>query len=222
MAAEIFANDATATVTAGGTTAPAQGTVETWTLSGSTLPAVSSTAVPPTQCYICDPDAESEKMLVTNISGPTATVTRGADGTTPVTHAAGFTVRNTVTRASLEGLVQQSGGALLSGLAPQSVALTDAATIAVDASLGNYLTVTLGGNRTLGTPSNPLAGQKVVIAVTQPASGGPYTLAYNSSWNWGAGGPPVLSTAAGKTDFLGFAYSAALSQWCGTAYALGY
>ena len=41
------------------------------------------------------------------------------------------------------------------GLAPTVVNLTDATTIAVDASLGNDFRVTLGGNRTVGTPANP-------------------------------------------------------------------
>jgi hypothetical protein len=106
VAVEVWANDATATVSSGGTDAPAAGTSESWTLSGSTLPAVSSSASPPTQCYVCDAlsSAETEKMLVTNISGSTATVIRGADGTTPVTHAAGFTIRTVITRASLETL----------------------------------------------------------------------------------------------------------------------
>lgn len=106
---EVWANDGTALVTAGpsSSSAPVAGTMETWTLAaGSTLPAVSSSAIPPTQCYIADqnPGAESEKALVTNItgSGPyTATVTRGADGTTPVPHAANCVFQNVVTRASL-------------------------------------------------------------------------------------------------------------------------
>jgi Pectate lyase superfamily protein len=104
VALEIFANDGTAIVTSGGTTAPAAGTVESWTLVSSTLPAVSSTATPPSWCYITDQASDSEKMLVTNISGSTATVTRGADGTTPVVHTAGFTVNQVATRASLIAL----------------------------------------------------------------------------------------------------------------------
>jgi hypothetical protein len=106
MAVEVWANDGTASVISGGTGAPAAGTVESWTLSGSTLPAVSSTATTPTCCYLADvlSTAKTEKILVTNISGATATVTRGADGTTPVTHATGFTVENVITRASLAAL----------------------------------------------------------------------------------------------------------------------
>jgi hypothetical protein len=108
LALEIWANDATATVTSGGTTAPAAGTVESWTLSGSTLPAVSSGS---TQCYVADtaPSAELEKILVTNISGATATVTRGADGTTPVAHAPGFQAKQVLTHASLVALQTLSG-----------------------------------------------------------------------------------------------------------------
>ena len=39
------------------------------------------------------------------------------------------------------------------------VNLVDAPTIATDASLGNYFRVTLGGNRTLGAPTNPTYGK---------------------------------------------------------------
>jgi len=108
VALEVFANDGTAIVSSGGTTAPAAGTVESWTLASSTLPAVSSSAFPPTQCYITDQANDSEKILVTNISGATATVTRGADGTTPITHTSGFAVNQVAVRASLQALQSPS------------------------------------------------------------------------------------------------------------------
>ena len=104
MAMEVWANLASATVTSGGTTAPSAGTVQTLTLSGSTFPAISSTATPATIAYAGDPAAPSEVFLITNVSGSTATVTRGADGTTPVTHAAGFTLDQVLSRASLKAL----------------------------------------------------------------------------------------------------------------------
>src|ERR1700677_335210 len=106
MAMEVWANLASATVTSGGTTAPSAGTVQTWTLSGSTFPAISSTASPPTIAYASDPAAPSEVFEITNISGTTATVTRGADGTTPVTHAAGFTIDQVYAGATLRGFQQ--------------------------------------------------------------------------------------------------------------------
>jgi parallel beta-helix repeat protein len=96
MARDIFTNQASTTVAAS-KTAPAAGTTESWTVaSSSAFPAASNTAVPATQFYIADPAAPTELILVTNVSGTTWSVTRGADGTTPVTHSAGFTVKNVV------------------------------------------------------------------------------------------------------------------------------
>lgn len=103
MARDLFSNQGSTTVSSGGTTGPpSQGTTESWTVaSSSTFPAASNAASPVTQFYISDPAAPSETILVTNVSGTTWSVTRGADGTTPVLHTAGFTVRNVVTAAWL-------------------------------------------------------------------------------------------------------------------------
>lgn len=83
------------------------------------------------------------------------------------------------------------------------VALTDAATIAVDLSLANNFSLTLAGNRTLGTPTNAAAGQSGIIAVTQDASGS-RTLAFGSGWKFAGGTAPALSTAAGAVDYLAY------------------
>lgn len=83
------------------------------------------------------------------------------------------------------------------------VTLTDAATVASDFSLGNNFTVTLAGNRTLGLPTNLVAGQAGQIVVKQDATGA-RTLAYNSVWKFRSGAPPVLSTPAGALDILSY------------------
>lgn len=82
------------------------------------------------------------------------------------------------------------------------VTLTDATTIAVDMSTFINATVTLGGNRTLGNPTNEKVGQTGYIRVVQPSSGGPRTLAYGSDWEFTGGTAPVLSTAANAEDLL--------------------
>lgn len=82
-------------------------------------------------------------------------------------------------------------------------ALTDAATIAVDLSLSNNFSVTLGGNRTLANPTNAVAGQSGVIVVTQDGAGG-RTLAYDTNYK-AAGGIAnlaALSTGIGDIDHL--------------------
>jgi hypothetical protein len=81
------------------------------------------------------------------------------------------------------------------------VALTDAATVAVDMSTGFNFSLTIGGNRTLGAPSNTKNGQTGVIAITQDGTGS-RTLAYHANWKFAGGTDPTLSTAAGAVDLL--------------------
>lgn len=100
--------------------------------------------------------------------------------------------------------------------------LTDAATIAVDASLGNDFTVTLGGNRTLGNPTNPVNGQKILFAIRQDGAGN-RTLTLGSDYRLGTDVPSVtLSTAANKTDYLGVRYNATDAKWDVLAFTKGY
>jgi hypothetical protein len=82
-------------------------------------------------------------------------------------------------------------------------ALTDDATISVDFSSSNNFSVTLGGNRTLGNPSNVVAGQSGFIAVTQDGTGS-RTLAYSSNWDFASGTAPTLTTTAGATDIIAY------------------
>jgi hypothetical protein len=83
------------------------------------------------------------------------------------------------------------------------VTLTDAATIATDLSLGNQFQVVLGGSRTLGAPTNVVAGQSGVIRVVQDGSGG-RTLAFNSVFKFPGGTAPTLTTTANAVDLLAY------------------
>jgi hypothetical protein len=111
VAVELFANQPSTYVTSGGTDAPSSGTVETWTVaSSSAFPAANSSASPPTQFHVCDPTIgyQTEIITVTNVSGTTWTVTRGAESTTPVAHLQEFTVTQIVTAGFLETVVSSS------------------------------------------------------------------------------------------------------------------
>jgi hypothetical protein len=85
--------------------------------------------------------------------------------------------------------------------AAAQVALTDAATVAVDLSLGINFTVTLGGNRTLGSPINLKDGQTGCIEIKQDGTG-TRTLAYGANWKFAGGTAPVLTTTASARDLL--------------------
>lgn len=81
--------------------------------------------------------------------------------------------------------------------------LTDQATIAWDISAGGNAKVTLGGDRTLGTPTNPRRGMTYVLEVTQDGTGG-RTLAFPSStyFDWGSSGAQTITSTANKTSIL--------------------
>lgn len=83
------------------------------------------------------------------------------------------------------------------------VTLTDAATIAVDLSTGINFTVTLGGNRTLGAPSNVKAGQGGTILVYQDGTGG-RTLGFNSVYKFAAGSAFSIDTTASRLSVLSY------------------
>lgn len=81
------------------------------------------------------------------------------------------------------------------------VPLADATTIALDLSTGINFSVTLGGNRTLGNPTNLKAGQSGVIYVAQDATGG-RTLSFGSSYKFFDGLTPDLNTTAAAINIL--------------------
>jgi len=84
--------------------------------------------------------------------------------------------------------------------------LTDAATVVIDATLGDSFDVTLGGNRTLGNPTGAVNGQKLLFRIKQDATGG-RTLTFGTKYRFGADlTSAVLSTAAGKLDRVGVEY----------------
>jgi hypothetical protein len=130
----------------------------------------------------------------------------------------GTGVLTAVTTRSAAAATTVESGAVV----PAVVNLTDAATIAVNASLGNDLRVTIAGNRTMGSPSNSSNGQQIIFQVTQ-GSGGPFTLTWATGYEFSTPMPqPTLSTITGQTDLLGFIYNAAKGTWLFAAFVNGF
>jgi hypothetical protein len=100
-------------------------------------------------------------------------------------------------------------------IAPKVIALTDASTIVVDASLGNDFTVTLGGSRTMGIPSNPHNGQKIEFELTQDGTGSRLiTWASGSGgYTFGGSSAPTLNATAAASDVVAFRYSSGAGRW---------
>ena len=94
------------------------------------------------------------------------------------------------------------------------VALTDAASVAVDLSLGNNFTLlctsSVGATRALANPTNAVAGQTGLITVTQ-ASGGGNALTFSGNYKFAGGSTaaPSLTTTANAVDVLPYSVKSA-------------
>jgi hypothetical protein len=111
--------------------------------------------------------------------------------------------------------------ALVSGVAT----LTDAASIALDASLGNHFRVTLAGNRTMAAPTNPTDGQRIAIEVIQDATGS-RTLTLTTGalgFAFGTDIPSItLTTTANARDFIECLYNSTSQRWYVVRFVKGY
>ncbi len=102
------------------------------------------------------------------------------------------------------------------------ITLTDQATIATDVSLGHEFRVTLGDNRALGVPTNPIDGQKVVWKIKQDNTGS-RTLTLNAIFVLSDSiDDTTLSTAGDDTDFLAAIYDATAVEWRVVGFVKGY
>jgi hypothetical protein len=186
-------------------------------------------------------DGDAFAVKVTAISG-TNTVTVNRSGTTDTFNAAGSTsltlrllnqgviaqykatggiwwvIADDLPLSQLDSRYAQLGSGGIAGpLAPKVVTLTDAATIALDASQGNDFRVTLAGNRTLGAPTWSAPGTipdglSIFVTPKQDVTGS-RTLAYDAVYNFGTVGPPTLTTTPNKSDILTFKYYASPGEW---------
>jgi hypothetical protein len=101
--------------------------------------------------------------------------------------------------------------------------LTDASTVAVDASLGNHFRLLLtASGHTLGNPTNAVDGQKILFEIIQAAGGGD-TLALDTKFAFGLGITSFTMTAtANKRDFIGVVYNSSADKFYVIALAQGY
>ena len=102
-----------------------------------------------------------------------------------------------------------NGQVVTGGVRGAITTLTDAATIAIDMDDNNNFKVVLGGNRTLGNPTNVVEGQTGFIEVHQDSSGN-RTLGYGSNYRFvgGASGVPTVTTTASAVSVLAYAVMA--------------
>ena len=103
------------------------------------------------------------------------------------------------------------------------VTLSDGATPALDASLGQTFVLTAAGDREIAIPTNPVDKQKITIV--HIASAAERTLTLNSGTGgflFGTDITELTATPSGETDFIGCIYDTTLNKWCVVAYTKGF
>lgn len=175
---------------------------DTYSLSGTTL--TFSTA-PPTGTSNIEVVWTTPLAIGTPSDGTVTTAKIVDANVTAAKLASGAAVSNIGYTPADDSLVMHLAGAETATGAKRGavVALTDGATITADFAAANNFSVTLGGNRTLGNPTNVVVGQSGVIKITQDATGS-RTLAYGSSWDFAGGTAPTLTTTANAVDILAY------------------
>lgn len=130
-----------------------------------------------------------------------------------------MTIRRALVHSS--GTVREiaAGDELAQVVAP--VTLSDAATVATDASLGTLFRVTLGGDRTLGNPTNMSDGCVYTWEVKQDATGG-RGLSFASKWDFGDLPTFYPTPTAGATDVITARYHSSADKLRVLGYAGGY
>jgi collagen type VII alpha len=105
------------------------------------------------------------------------------------------------------GLQGQTG---IQGFSEVSVAFANP--LVINAAAGNIFEVTLTANTVINAPSNPSV-KWIIFRFIQGGSGG-FTVTWDSIFNFCDSLPvPVLSTVAGKRDYLQFIYNGTASKW---------
>jgi hypothetical protein len=161
------------------------------------------------------------KLVVSGNSSGTTTIAAQPNASGIVTLPA--TTDVLVGRATVDNLTNKtiSNSVIIGSV----VALTDAANITTDVSLGNTFSVTVNGNRTLAIPSNPTGGQKCIWIVKQGA-GGNHTVTLNTSSGGFRLGTDItditFSTTASASDYLGAIYNGVDNYWDVLAFVRGF
>ena len=172
--------------------------------------------------FLADANGNELVIMTTTASAVNEiTYANAATGNNPTLTASGETnVGLTITGKGTKGV--RTGNAFME----KEVTLTDGATPALDASLGNVFVLTAAGDRTIAVPTNPPAsGYNQKMVIKHIASGGARTLSLNTGaggFKFGTDVTALTATTSGKTDIIGCLYDHTLTAWLVVAYVKGY
>jgi len=94
------------------------------------------------------------------------------------------------------------------------VALTDG-TVSWDSVAAANAFLLLEENSTISAPSNSVEGAIITIEIAQHATSGPYTVAWNTAFEFAASTAPTMTATDAKTDIFSFRYNGSVWQEIG-------
>jgi hypothetical protein len=167
-------------------------------------------------------DTNGNELIILTATGSAVneiTIANGATTANATITASGETNTGiTITGKGTKGV------AIGNAFTQKVVTVNDGAGFVIDASLGNEFRISAAADRTAGTPTNPIDGQRIIIAFL--ASGAARTLtlptAGNDDFAFGSDITALTQTASGKIDLIGCKYNVTARQWHVIAYAKGY
>ena len=121
----------------------------------------------------------------------------------------------------IDGAVDMASTLAVAGVATAATSanITEGAladgTTAWDAAAKANATLVLEENTTISAPSNAVAGAIISIEVAQHATSGPYTLAWNTVFEFASSTAPVMTATDAKTDIFSFRYNGSVWQEIG-------
>jgi len=116
----------------------------------------------------------------------------------------------TATGISVTGLLSVGTSATIA-----QVALTSASSVTWDARAAANAYLLLGHNATFAAPSNAVEGAIISVEIAHPGSGGPYTVGWNTIYEFAASTAPTMTATASKTDIFSFRYNGSIWQEIG-------
>ena len=114
----------------------------------------------------------------------------------------------TSTGATVTGLMTATTSANIT-----QVALTSASSVTWDATAAANAYLLLGHNATFAAPSNAVEGAIISVEIAQ--GGTPYTVAWNTIYEFAASTAPTMTATANKTDIFSFRYNGSIWQEIG-------
>ena len=151
-------------------------------------------------------------LQIENQSGSEDLATFAVNGAVTLFYDNSAKVATTTTGATVTGLLTATTSANIS-----QVALTSASSVSWDARAAANAFLLLGHNVTFAAPSNAVEGAIISVEIAQPdaSAGGPYTVAWNTVFEFAASTAPTMTATASKTDIFSFRYNGSVWQEIG-------